>query len=207
MTDKRDSGAVGQPPGADAGTSTSGPHQGPEAVFPLEHTTQTKSSRSSDEELARAYAAVSAVPDPEIPVITIADLGVLHGIERREGRIVVRLTPTYTGCPATLAIRLDVEAALAAAGIADAVVETVLAPAWTTDDISAEGRRKLHAYGIAPPPNAKSRGKLLFGDHEIACPRCGSSATARISEFGSTPCKSLWRCESCREPFDVFKCI
>ncbi|MDX2159543.1 MAG: 1,2-phenylacetyl-CoA epoxidase subunit PaaD [Hyphomicrobiaceae bacterium] len=162
---------------------------------------------TDDPELARALAVAAAVPDPEIPVVTLADLGILKGGERRGGRIVIALTPTYTGCPATLAIRLDVEAALLAAGIADARVETILSPPWSTDDITFSGREKLRAYGIAPPPERSPKGALLFGTDAVACPRCGSTATSRISEFGSTPCKALWRCDDCREPFDVFKCL
>jgi ring-1,2-phenylacetyl-CoA epoxidase subunit PaaD len=144
--------------------------------------------------------------DPEIPVLTLEDLGVLRGVERREGRIVVRITPTYTGCPATLAIRLAVEVALLEAGISDAQVETVLSPPWSTDDITQEGRRKLIAYGIAPPAT-KASARALFGDDAVACPKCGSARTAKISEFGSTACKALWRCEACAEPFDYFKCL
>lgn len=160
-----------------------------------------------DAELARAYAAAAAVPDPEIPVVTLEDLGILRGVERRDGAIVVTLTPTYSGCPATLPIRLDVEQALLVAGIAGARIELALSPAWTTDDITAAGREKLRAYGIAPPPPRSSRGTLLFGTDAVNCPRCNSPQTSRISQFGSTPCKALWRCDSCREPFDVFKCL
>jgi ring-1,2-phenylacetyl-CoA epoxidase subunit PaaD len=160
-----------------------------------------------DADLARAYAAAASVLDPEIPVLTLADLGILRGVERRDGAIVVRLTPTYTGCPATLAIRLDVEAALLAAGFTDARVEIVLAPPWSTDEITEAGREKLLRYGIAPPPARQGKGALLFGSDTVSCPRCGSDATSRISEFGSTPCKALWRCEACGEPFDVFKCL
>lgn len=160
-----------------------------------------------DIEVERARAIVSVIPDPEIPVITIADLGVLRGVERRGDTIVVTLTPTYTGCPATLAIRMDVKTALTIAGISNVRIDTVLAPAWSTDDISDEGRAKLHAYGIAPPTRRVGKGGLLSPDAAIACPRCGSTASERISEFGSTPCKALWRCKSCREPFDVFKCL
>lgn len=155
---------------------------------------------AGDPEVDRARAVVAGVPDPEIPVVTLADLGILRSVERRNGRIVVALTPTYTGCPATLAIRMDVEAALLAAGIADYRVEIVLSLAWSTDDITESGRRKLLAYGIAPPPS-RDRAQA------VACVRCGSPETTLISEFGSTPCKSLWRCEACREPFDVFKCL
>ena len=159
-----------------------------------------------DAELAHAHRVAAAVPDPEIPVLTLDDLGVLRGVERKDGAIVVRLTPTYTGCPATLAIRMAVEAALAEAGMEPVRVETVLSPPWSSDDISEEGRRKLKEYGIAPPGRGGgARG--LFAEEQVACPRCGSTATLKISEFGSTPCKSLWRCESCAEPFDNFKCI
>lgn len=161
----------------------------------------------SGDDLTRAYEVAAAVPDPEIPVVTLADLGILRGVERHDGAVVVKLTPTYTGCPATLAIRLDVEAALMSAGFAGVRVEIVLAPPWTTDDITEAGRAKLLAYGIAPPPSRSGRGAILFGTDTIACPRCRSTSTIRISEFGSTPCKALWRCEACREPFDVFKCL
>lgn len=160
----------------------------------------------NDVELAHALHVAAAVVDPEIPVLTLEDLGVLRGVERRDGRIIVKLTPTYTGCPATLAIQLAVEAALAEAGMSDARVETVLAPPWTTDDISEDGRRKLKAYGIAPPSRGSGK-RALFGEETVACPQCGSTRTTKLSEFGSTACKALWRCEACAEPFDYFKCI
>ncbi|MGH6814805.1 MAG: 1,2-phenylacetyl-CoA epoxidase subunit PaaD [Hyphomicrobiaceae bacterium] len=158
-----------------------------------------------DSDLARAHAAAAAVLDPEIPVLTLADLGVLRGVSRANGRIVVRLTPTYTGCPATAAIRHAVETALRDAGV-DACVETELSPAWSTDDITAEGRRKLEAFGIAPPAG-KGKHRALFTEETVSCPRCGSQRTVKLSEFGSTPCKALWRCAECREPFDYFKCL
>jgi ring-1,2-phenylacetyl-CoA epoxidase subunit PaaD len=154
---------------------------------------------SDDPQMLAAWAAASAVLDPEIPVLTLEDLGVLRGVERRGDRIVVKLTPTYTGCPATHAIKRDVEAALQDAGLPDACVETVLSPPWTTDEITEQGRRKLREFGIAPPQEA--------GSEAVPCPRCGSTRTARISEFGSTACKALWRCTDCREPFDYFKCL
>jgi ring-1,2-phenylacetyl-CoA epoxidase subunit PaaD len=157
-----------------------------------------------DPALATAWAAAAAVVDPEIPALTLEDLGILRGVEWRDGRIVVSLTPTYSGCPATLAIKLAVEAALLDAGLSTAHVETVLSPAWSTADISDAGRRKLREYGIAPPA-AKAAG-TLFGEEPVTCPRCGSTVTHRIAEFGSTACKALWRCETCREPFDYFKC-
>lgn len=158
-----------------------------------------------DRELETARSAAAAVVDPEIPVLTIAELGVLRGVERREGEIVVSLTPTYSGCPATQAIRLAVEAALIEAGLHSARVETVLTPPWTSDDLTAEGRRKLKELGIAPPAGSTSL-RRPFDTEVVACPRCGSTATVRISEFGSTACKALWRCQACREPFDYFKC-
>jgi ring-1,2-phenylacetyl-CoA epoxidase subunit PaaD len=161
---------------------------------------------AGDNELARAHRIAAAILDPEIPVLTLEDLGVLRGVQRREGRVVVKLTPTYTGCPATLAIQFAVEAALAEAGMTDARVETVLSPPWSTDQISEDGRRKLKEYGIAPP-NRAAGPRALFGEETVACPKCGSTATAKISEFGSTACKALWRCEACAEPFDYFKCI
>lgn len=152
----------------------------------------------------RAWAAAAEVVDPEIPVLTIADLGVLRDVAvGADGAVEVAITPTYSGCPAMTVIALEVETALARAGIAGRV-RTVLAPAWTTDWMSEAGRRKLRAYGIAPPPGS-SRG-ALFGTDIVACPRCGSEDTEVLSEFGSTSCKSLWRCLSCREPFDTFKC-
>ena len=163
-------------------------------------------SFESDTELARAHRIAAAVLDPEIPVLTLEDLGVLRGVQRREGRVVVKLTPTYTGCPATLAIQFAVEAALAEAGMTDARVETVLSPPWSTDQISEEGRRKLKEFGIAPP-NRAAGPRALFGEETVACPKCGSAETAKVSEFGSTACKAHWRCNSCAEPFDYFKCI
>jgi ring-1,2-phenylacetyl-CoA epoxidase subunit PaaD len=164
------------------------------------------SDANADTDLARAVGIAESVPDPEIPILTLGDLGVIRGA-RRDGRhVLVAVTPTYTGCPATLAIRLAVEAALAAAGMGEARVETVLAPAWTTDDLSEAGQAKLRAVGIAPPAG-KVGHRALFGEDEVTCPRCGSADTERLSEFGATPCKALWRCAACREPFDYFKCI
>lgn len=160
-----------------------------------------------DADLEQALAIAGAVPDPEIPAIDLADLGVLRGVVRRDGQIVVRLTPTYTGCPATAAIALAVETALIEAGLGPVRVDIVLSPVWTTDDISARGRERLRAYGIAPPIAGGTRGNLLFGTETVSCPRCGSTDTTRLSTFGSTPCKALWRCEACREPFDYFKCL
>lgn len=160
-------------------------------------------------DLARARAVAAAVVDPEIPAVTIADLGILRGVDFDGDTLVVQLTPTYSGCPAVLAIELAVEAALREAGFANLRIDRVLSPPWSTDEITEEGREKLRAFGIAPPARRAARGKgaLLFADETVPCPRCGSHQTARVSEFGSTACKALWRCESCREPFDYFKCL
>ena len=155
--------------------------------------------------IARARAAVSEVCDPELPVLTIADLGVLRDVALEDGRVVVTITPTYSGCPAMNMITLEIGLALDKADIAQAEVRTVLHPAWTTAWMSEAGRRKLRAYGVAPPVRGGGRG-ALFGRDDVACPRCGSHDTERLAEFGSTSCKALWRCRACREPFDYFKC-
>ena len=165
-----------------------------------------RKQRSDDSDLERAHRVAAAVVDPEIPVLTLEDLGVLRAVERRDGRIVVALTPTYTGCPAALAIELNVQAALLEAGFCDVLVENVLAPPWSSDDITEDGRRKLQEFGIAPPARG-ARGGTLFAQDAVTCPKCGSTSTTRISEFGSTACKALWRCEACAEPFDYFKCL
>jgi ring-1,2-phenylacetyl-CoA epoxidase subunit PaaD len=157
--------------------------------------------------LGRAREAVEQVCDPEIPVLTIADLGVLRSLDvTGDGAIEVAITPTYSGCPAMDVIGFDIKMALAKAGFGNAHVRQVLSPAWTTDWMSEAGKAKLKAYGIAPPAGHASR-RALFGEQSIACPHCGSSTTEKVSEFGSTACKALWRCKACREPFDYFKCI
>jgi ring-1,2-phenylacetyl-CoA epoxidase subunit PaaD len=149
---------------------------------------------------ARLEGILAQVVDPEIPVLSVLDLGVIRHLARRpDGRIEVGIAPTYSGCPATIAIKADVLRALSRAGF-DAVAVDVLSPPWTSDWMSEAGKRKLEAFGIAPPG---ARGDA----RRIACPRCGSTRTSRLSEFGSTPCKALYRCKSCLEPFDLFKCI
>jgi ring-1,2-phenylacetyl-CoA epoxidase subunit PaaD len=153
----------------------------------------------------RAWDAASRVVDPEIPVLTIADLGVLRDVTVTEDGIEVAITPTYSGCPAMNVIAVEIGLALERAGFAKPKIRTVLSPAWTTDWMSEDGRRKLREYGIAPPQPGSSR-RALFGVQDVACPQCGSADTQLLSEFGSTSCKALWRCKSCREPFDYFKC-
>lgn len=148
------------------------------------------------------------VRDPEIPVLTIADLGILRDVFVQDGTVTVVVTPTYSGCPAMRTIEQDIGAALADAGISSFRIETRLAPAWTTDWLSAAGRRKLLDAGIAPPAETSANARSLRGAAgAIACPQCGSTDTELVSEFGSTACKALYRCRSCLEPFDYFKCL
>jgi len=159
-----------------------------------------------DEELLqRAWEVAAGVVDPEIPVLTISDLGVLRDVAINDGCVEVTITPTYSGCPAMNMIKVEIELALERSGFRNSKVRTVLSPAWTTDWMSEDGRRKLREYGIAPPQPASTR-RALFRVEQVACPQCGSSDTELLSQFGSTPCKALWRCRSCREPFDYFKC-
>ncbi|PSO10024.1 MULTISPECIES: 1,2-phenylacetyl-CoA epoxidase subunit PaaD [unclassified Sphingobium] len=152
---------------------------------------------------AAILAALSKVPDPEIPVISVTDLGIVRGIERDPPAVVI--TPTYSGCPATVAIESSVRGALDAAGFSAVQIRTALAPAWTTDWISDLGREQLREYGIAPPPRGAAAHSLQ-AEQKVACPRCNSTDTREISRFGSTPCKSQWQCRACLEPFDRFKC-
>ena len=154
---------------------------------------------------ARAWAAAAQVPDPEVPCVTVADLGILRDVRMEDGTAVADVTPTYSGCPATLAIEMAIETALLEAGF-QARINRVLSPAWTTDWITEAGRDKLRAYGIAPPEGGGSK-LALFGEVTVTCPRCGSRSTERVSEFGSTACKAQYRCTACAEPFDYFKCI
>ena len=147
-------------------------------------------------ELDRAaiMAVLETIPDPEIPVLTITDLGIVRGIEDNPPR--VRISPTYTGCPATVAIEMLIREALDKAGFAYVHIERVLFPPWSTDWMTTRGRERLKAYGIAPPSPSET----------AECPQCGSQDTEEVSRFGSTPYKAQWRCKSCLEPFDRFKC-
>lgn len=141
---------------------------------------------------------LDAVPDPEIPVISIVDLGIVRDVVWDNDTVEIAVTPTYSGCPATRVISIDIETALRDRGLKNIRIKTLINPAWTTDWLSENGRAKLIDYGIAPP-NAASG--------PDACPRCKSTQVAKISQFGSTPCKAQWRCNDCLEPFDYFKCI
>lgn len=157
-------------------------------------------------EAQRAWDAAAVVPDPEVPCVNVAELGILRDVAMIDGKAVAYVTPTYTGCPAVLAIELAIEVALREAGF-EPKIERVISPAWTTDWISDVGREKLRAYGIAPPVAGSNSKLALFGETIVACPQCESENTEKLSEFGSTACKAQYRCKDCLEPFDYFKCI
>lgn len=162
--------------------------------------------RPADERDAAVWDVASTVSDPEIPVLSIADLGILRGAEAvGEHGAHVTITPTYSGCPAMGTIEIDVERALAAAGYADIRIELKLAPAWTTDWMTDEGREKLEAFGIAPPTGKAAVGGPVRLQLSVRCPHCGSLNTREMSRFGSTSCKALYTCSDCQEPFDYFK--
>jgi ring-1,2-phenylacetyl-CoA epoxidase subunit PaaD len=147
------------------------------------------------------------VMDPEIPVLSVVELGVVRFAHwAPDHRLHVGITPTYSGCPATEVIRRSVREALDEGGYGDAVLEEVLSPPWTSDWLTDSGRRKLENFGIAPPAKAVTTPRHLLRPPTVRCPRCGSKDTERVSEFGSTPCKAHYRCVSCLEPFDYFKC-
>ncbi len=143
------------------------------------------------------YKLLEWVVDPEIPVLTVFDLGIIRDVIMMENGVEVVITPTYSGCPAMNMIESQIRAALVEGGIREVTIQTILSPAWTTDWITEEGRNKLEKFGIAPPRDR---------DQKPPCPRCASSNTHLLSQFGSTACKALWQCGDCREPFDYFKC-
>jgi ring-1,2-phenylacetyl-CoA epoxidase subunit PaaD len=166
---------------------------------------------TADLELARAVAA--AVPDPELPMVTVADLGILRDVSEDGGQLVVTITPTYSGCPAVREIAHDLRHRLAEAGFGPVAVRTVLSPAWTSDWITPAGADKLRAAGIAPPHQAPARRPgpvpltLATARPPVSCPHCGSAGTTRTASFSATACKALYRCEACREPFEYLKDI
>lgn len=161
--------------------------------------------------MVSAYDVAAAVPDPELPMVTVGDLGILRSVDTGGDTVVATITPTYSGCPAMREISLDVQRRLREAGFAAVAVRTQLAPAWTSDWITPEGRRKLAAAGIAPPaPGPRRSGPVpltLRPARPVSCPRCGSSRTRQTAAFGATACKSLNRCDDCGEPFEQVKAI
>jgi len=160
-----------------------------------------RAARARNDDVGAILGLLSSVPDPEIPCVSVLDLGIVREVS--EARVII--TPTYTGCPATTAIEQSIRRALDDSGFANVAIETTLSPPWSTDWITEAGREKLRAYGIAPPPKGANAASLKNAQAP-ECPRCGSFNTEELSRFGSTPCKALWRCRACAEPFDRFKC-
>lgn len=158
--------------------------------------------------IEKIYEILETVSDPEIPVLTILDLGIVRNVklDADSGEVEVVITPTYSGCPAMDFIEVNIRAALEEAGISDAKITTTLSPAWTTDWLTKSGKAKLKEYGIAPPVGSADKLSLLGEKTAVECPRCGSTDTRLVSQFGSTACKALYQCKSCLEPFDYFKC-
>lgn len=161
-------------------------------------------------DVAEIYEWLSVVTDPEVPVLTINDLGIVRGITISEQNgapaVQVNITPTYSGCPAMDVIAINIRMALASHGIRHVTIENQISPAWTTDWMTEEGKQKLKAYGIAPPNRKAYQALGLFEEDEVTCPRCGSEDTQLVSNFGPTSCKALFKCLSCSEPFEHFKC-
>jgi ring-1,2-phenylacetyl-CoA epoxidase subunit PaaD len=159
----------------------------------------------------QVWSWLAEIPDPEIPVISVVDLGIVRDVDWRGDELTVAITPTYSGCPATSLISFQIENALREKGLGKVRLERRISPPWTTAWISEEGRQKLKAYGIVPPDEAAGRAsplsRLTGKRPTVPCPRCDSANTTRVSDFGSTPCKAQYRCQDCLEPFDYFKCI
>lgn len=154
---------------------------------------------------ARIWDLLAAISDPEIPVLSILDLGIVRHVEMKENGCEITITPTYSGCPAMKHIEDDIQAKISP--LIPVTIKTVLSPAWTTDWLSEEGRNKLRAYGIAPPENEVDKSVLFAKPPKVPCPQCGSTDTRMVSQFGSTACKAQYQCNACLEPFDYFKCL
>jgi len=167
--------------------------------------TETPVGPDVPELLEKARIVAGSVADPELPFVTVEDMGILRSVRMEDGQIIADISPTYSGCPAVAVIEQDILKALLDAGL-NARVQRVMSPPWTTDWITETGRQKLLQNGIAPPAADSPAKPALFAKTAVACPHCESVATARISEFGSTPCKAQYRCNDCQEPFDYFKC-
>lgn len=150
---------------------------------------------------------LTGISDPEIPVLSIMDMGIVRDIEINEKNVLIKITPTYSGCPAMDTIAMEIKIKLEQAGY-NTIVKSILSPAWTTDWITEKGRKDLEKYGIAAPLNATlDKRALLDGERIVKCPQCNSTNTKMVSQFGSTACKALFKCEDCKEPFDYFKCL
>ncbi len=163
---------------------------------------------STDTRIEDVWKTLAHVMDPEIPVVSVVDLGIVRDVALRDGHLDVTITPTYSGCPATQMIENEVRVALDEAGYASATITTALSPPWTTDWIGPQAREKLRSYGIAPPQADTIDKRALFPERApVVCPRCASRNTRMVSEFGSTACKAHYKCRDCLEPFDYFKCI
>lgn len=162
-----------------------------------------------NEKLDTVWKVLETIPDPEIPVITVVELGVIRAVDFKDDFLQITITPTYSGCPAMKQFEDDIVSELNKAGFADVRIKTVFDPAWTTDWMSDEAREKLRVYGIAPPEKGSNDKGVLFaqGPKVVACPQCRSEDTKLVSQFGSTACKALYSCNSCKETFDYFKCI
>lgn len=156
----------------------------------------------------KVWNILKNVSDPEIPVLTVVDMGVVRDVEEQDGKLTISITPTYSGCPAMNEIESNIRWALEEAGYNEVEVKTLISPPWTTDWMTEEGKQKLQEYGIAPPEGSSADKSVLFGEaKKVMCPRCKSRNTKMISQFGSTACKALYQCEDCKEPFDYFKCL
>lgn len=169
-------------------------------------------STATRSDTAEVWSWLGEVPDPEIPAVSVVDLGIVRDVRWEAGEpapeLVITITPTYSGCPATSLIAWEIERAMRDHGVDRLRLETRISPPWTTDWISEAGRERLRNFGIAPPAKVRQLAERLGGKAAAAqCPRCGSDNTARVSEFGSTPCKALYTCRDCLEPFDLFKCL
>jgi ring-1,2-phenylacetyl-CoA epoxidase subunit PaaD len=170
---------------------------------------------SPDAQTSQVWQILEAIPDPEIPVLSIVDLGIVREVAWQDDHLLVSITPTYSGCPATSVINFEIDKKLRENGVADLRLERQLSPPWTTDWIKPEAREALRAYGIAPPIDGTAADGVIAGriarmtgdNLRVECPRCGSTKTEKVSQFGSTPCKASYRCTDCLEPFDYFKCI
>ncbi len=161
-----------------------------------------------EKEVKQIWELLEEVFDPEVPVLTILDLGVVRNVQLSNNTAVITITPTYSGCPAMSAIEMDIRLKLLSAGYKNVLIKTVLSPAWTTDWMTEAGKKKLEGYGIAPPVEPLSNMNELFGREAIVrCPLCKSENTKLVSQFGSTACKALYQCLDCLEPFDYFKCL